>query len=469
MWKEVLEKFSEENDLSNYEKMLVSTNKTTYSIDGKVVYTLHECLNSLKDDSINIIYSFLKCVDKNKFMECNDKRVLLEEMIPLYFKERLENNMYSSEFEILELALKNKELKKYNRILLGYGIMYYFSSKDIYIIPKELIDIYKEYKKTNKKHELDLQKVEKILLDYIGINAIVPIDFIEDVILNKYHLDVSLEEIKEVVKKLKLETYKNKYYAYNIKELKKIMELLLKEKPKSEYAIYTEEELHDYVLFLKKLIKDLSKYLNNNIFLAIQILSFVSMFYEGGFILIEDTLKDNKIAPNNKNKVIKIIRDNIKDIKLYICNGKSANDTLKEAVFKGSRLKERPKELFLFNILSNLVDKEKFYKDYKVNDIVGLNREIIRDVEKNIKKLNKVDLVNFLSKNDCLVEDTKGMNPELYKYMFFYESSEGLKIVIPIEFQDMAYRILSGEVRKVGRNEPCPCGSGKKYKHCCGR
>jgi uncharacterized protein YecA (UPF0149 family) len=20
---------------------------------------------------------------------------------------------------------------------------------------------------------------------------------------------------------------------------------------------------------------------------------------------------------------------------------------------------------------------------------------------------------------------------------------------------------------KVGRNDPCPCGSGKKYKHCC--
>ena len=23
--------------------------------------------------------------------------------------------------------------------------------------------------------------------------------------------------------------------------------------------------------------------------------------------------------------------------------------------------------------------------------------------------------------------------------------------------------------RKVGRNEPCPCGSGKKYKQCCGK
>jgi preprotein translocase subunit SecA len=25
------------------------------------------------------------------------------------------------------------------------------------------------------------------------------------------------------------------------------------------------------------------------------------------------------------------------------------------------------------------------------------------------------------------------------------------------------------EVPKVGRNEPCPCGSGKKFKNCCGR
>ena len=23
--------------------------------------------------------------------------------------------------------------------------------------------------------------------------------------------------------------------------------------------------------------------------------------------------------------------------------------------------------------------------------------------------------------------------------------------------------------RKIGRNEPCPCGSGKKYKNCCGK
>lgn len=28
---------------------------------------------------------------------------------------------------------------------------------------------------------------------------------------------------------------------------------------------------------------------------------------------------------------------------------------------------------------------------------------------------------------------------------------------------------IHNENRKIGRNDPCPCGSGKKYKQCCGR
>jgi len=27
---------------------------------------------------------------------------------------------------------------------------------------------------------------------------------------------------------------------------------------------------------------------------------------------------------------------------------------------------------------------------------------------------------------------------------------------------------VQGTIAKVGRNDPCPCGSGKKYKRCCG-
>jgi len=33
---------------------------------------------------------------------------------------------------------------------------------------------------------------------------------------------------------------------------------------------------------------------------------------------------------------------------------------------------------------------------------------------------------------------------------------------------DAVHRLLSVSSRAVGRNEPCPCGSGMKYKRCCG-
>lgn len=39
-----------------------------------------------------------------------------------------------------------------------------------------------------------------------------------------------------------------------------------------------------------------------------------------------------------------------------------------------------------------------------------------------------------------------------------------------IDFCKHSYIIpVKNENKKVGRNDPCPCGSGKKYKTCCGR
>ena len=28
--------------------------------------------------------------------------------------------------------------------------------------------------------------------------------------------------------------------------------------------------------------------------------------------------------------------------------------------------------------------------------------------------------------------------------------------------------VRKSKAKKIGRNDPCPCGSGKKYKKCCG-
>lgn len=37
------------------------------------------------------------------------------------------------------------------------------------------------------------------------------------------------------------------------------------------------------------------------------------------------------------------------------------------------------------------------------------------------------------------------------------------------EFVNSSKRRYTYEKKRVGRNEPCPCGSGKKYKNCCGK
>jgi uncharacterized protein YecA (UPF0149 family) len=47
-------------------------------------------------------------------------------------------------------------------------------------------------------------------------------------------------------------------------------------------------------------------------------------------------------------------------------------------------------------------------------------------------------------------------------------TAKGSKTEIESESKDKA-TVKAPPVRsdKVGRNEPCPCGSGKKYKRCC--
>ena len=44
-----------------------------------------------------------------------------------------------------------------------------------------------------------------------------------------------------------------------------------------------------------------------------------------------------------------------------------------------------------------------------------------------------------------------------------------LNIVVSNENQqNIKQDTKTSDNKKIGRNEKCPCGSGKKYKHCCG-
>ncbi|MBI4880035.1 MAG: SEC-C domain-containing protein [Planctomycetes bacterium] len=49
------------------------------------------------------------------------------------------------------------------------------------------------------------------------------------------------------------------------------------------------------------------------------------------------------------------------------------------------------------------------------------------------------------------------------------EFAAAARAVSPEERIGGAVRTIRGRGTRVGRNEPCPCGSGKKFKHCCAK
>ena len=52
---------------------------------------------------------------------------------------------------------------------------------------------------------------------------------------------------------------------------------------------------------------------------------------------------------------------------------------------------------------------------------------------------------------------------DVIKFLF------NLTIVVSEEKNEEKSKIENKKLsQKIGRNEKCPCGSGKKYKHCCG-
>ena len=83
------------------------------------------------------------------------------------------------------------------------------------------------------------------------------------------------------------------------------------------------------------------------------------------------------------------------------------------------------------------IEEDKFLRETIINDYI----EMSQINEKDAKKKLEEDLEHYIDK--------------VRKKMPVWKN--GRKINDENQFT------------KVGRNEQCPCGSGKKYKNCCGR
>lgn len=116
--------------------------------------------------------------------------------------------------------------------------------------------------------------------------------------------------------------------------------------------------------------------------------------------------------------------------------------------------------------VQELADKYGMELNYMVGFLDGINE--------SLKEPNPIEEMEA----DTVVKLTIDLE-SLYYHMveagadWLYELPEWDELLTPERRKEL-YREQkkSGTIvkeRKVGRNEPCPCGSGKKYKYCCGR
>ena len=71
----------------------------------------------------------------------------------------------------------------------------------------------------------------------------------------------------------------------------------------------------------------------------------------------------------------------------------------------------------------------------------------------------------------CLFIDIGDSQNKLFDFKIYekkWEYDKELEIKVADIKRKRADR-LKTSYPKVGRNDPCPCGSGKKYKKCCGK
>ena len=145
---------------------------------------------------------------------------------------------------------------------------------------------------------------------------------------------------------------------------------------------------------------------------------------------------------------------------------------------------------------------EAFWKEYSetetriYKDLLAHHTEITQGTFKELAEKYEADPVIFMGFLDGIDTSLKTSND----FKTFDENSE---IVLDIDFEKLFFNMLVAEAQylytleewedvldevtrigilqaykkskivvreqpKVGRNDPCPCGSGKKYKKCCG-
>lgn len=191
----------------------------------------------------------------------------------------------------------------------------------------------------------------------------------------------------------------------------------------------------------------------------------------------DDTIKILKQMGEEKDPTELLHIDEMKQIELverqgirpfFIPGEKQMDFFLEQGYFPNSELKA------LYKFFKGRVFEEDIFDAYlyasNYNDVYNYLLEVAELKEPQ-------DFDEFSSYMDAILKaynsmkqrELRGYSPnELSKLAHVNDNSDVMER-LQREFAAMGVKPKEPEVKKVkvGRNDPCPCGSGKKYKHCC--
>lgn len=78
-------------------------------------------------------------------------------------------------------------------------------------------------------------------------------------------------------------------------------------------------------------------------------------------------------------------------------------------------------------------------------------------------------IVGGVEKKDDFVDDGKPIGGSAAQPQYANAQGGGIPQAAPVPEREKKPETYRRTEEKIGRNDPCPCGSGKKYKNCCGK
>lgn len=166
------------------------------------------------------------------------------------------------------------------------------------------------------------------------------------------------------------------------------------------------------------------------------------------------------------------------EVELCPCGSGHAYDECCKKVHDGESWPETAEDLVRARYCAYAERRFQFLLDSALPE---LNKDLtVKELEESTKNVTWVRLE--ILGTDHTTNEEDGQDYDVVDFLAYYRIGEGTYQIGERSYfrrvdgkllyaaaEKLRTQPLKRGTPKVGRNDPCPCGSGKKYKKCCGR